>query len=184
MTTQLIIADTSIKTDAEGRYCLNDLHKAAGGESRHRPTFFMRRPETVELVEELKCASQHSLPVATVMGRKGGTFVCKQLVYTYAMWVSPKFHMKVVEFFDRGQTQGVAVADHAADEMLTNPLGYFEKVLAQAKQIQAERDLALKNEAAALQRETNIRAAVATHRQSVSRFVRSLGDINTMEHRL
>ncbi|GEK46020.1 hypothetical protein HPA02_03030 [Bisbaumannia pacifica] len=145
MTHQLLIADTSIKTDAEGRYCLNDLHRAAGGESRHQPAFFMKRPETVELLAELNSSAQQISPVESKRGRSGGTFVCKQLVYTYAMWVSAKFHMKVVDFFDRGQTQGIAVADHAADDLLTNPLAYFEKVLAQAKQLQAERDLALTN---------------------------------------
>lgn len=32
----LTIANTTIRQDAEGRYCLNDLHKAAGGEAKHK----------------------------------------------------------------------------------------------------------------------------------------------------
>lgn len=31
MTAQLVIAGITIKTDDEGRYCLNDFHRAAGG---------------------------------------------------------------------------------------------------------------------------------------------------------
>lgn len=38
MNTQVISIDTiAIKQDQEGRYCLNDLHKAAGDERRHEP---------------------------------------------------------------------------------------------------------------------------------------------------
>lgn len=150
MTTQLIIADTSIKTDAEGRYCLNDLHKASGGEPKHRTNYWINLGDTKELVAEIEKAGIPA--VSTKPGRNGGTFVVKELVYAYAMWISPAFHLKVIRAYDNLQTQGIAVADYAADELLTNPLAYFEKVLAQAKQIQAERDLALTNASEAVQK--------------------------------
>ena len=34
----LVVANTAIRQDGEGRYCLNDLHKAAGEEKRHQPS--------------------------------------------------------------------------------------------------------------------------------------------------
>lgn len=139
--TQLILDSTTIKTDSEGRYCLNDLHKASGGEAIHAPAQFFRLDTTEALVNRLsKYAHLHIKPVESSRGRYGGTYVVKQLVYAYAMWISPDFHLKVIEFFDRGMTQGVAVADHAAEAVLKNPLSYFRKVLEQAEALQAERD--------------------------------------------
>lgn len=42
-----------LKTDVEGRYCQNDLHKAAGGVIQHQPAFFTRRAEPHNLIMEL-----------------------------------------------------------------------------------------------------------------------------------
>src|SRR5260363_130652 len=98
----LIISDIFIRQDSEGRYCLNDLYRAAGWEDRHQPTFFMRRQETADLVQaissadmqgEIQSANSQSAAVKTINGGlKRGTYVCKELVYAYAMWVSPEFH--------------------------------------------------------------------------------------------
>lgn len=105
----LSISNTPIRFDDSGRYCLNDLHKAAGGESRHQPAFFIRRDETKELIKELtpvipgelNSANSQSLnPVVSVEGRKGGTYVVKELVYAYAMWISAKFHVAVIRAYD------------------------------------------------------------------------------------
>jgi hypothetical protein len=94
----LLIAGTPIKQDAEGRYSLNDLHKAAGGEKRHQPANWFALQQTQELATE---ASIPGIPgVKTEAGRYGGTFVSKPLVYAYAMWISAKFHLQVIETFD------------------------------------------------------------------------------------
>lgn len=150
-----IIDSTNIKTDSEGRYCLNDFHKAAlaggfGGKSLYRDcnAFFDKRyGQGAELAEQLNIEAQtrgnHAFKsVVQSRGRYGGTYVCKELVYAYAMWISPKFHLKVIDFFCRGVTEGVAVADHAVDNLLDDPLSHFEKMLAQAKVLKAERDAA------------------------------------------
>jgi hypothetical protein len=108
MTTALTIASSLIRQDAAGRYCLNDLHKAAGGNPNDLPAFFMRRKETHGLVEELQhqiADSQGGLmlvPPFNVQngGKTPGTYVVKELVYAYAMWISPKFHIQVIRAYD------------------------------------------------------------------------------------
>jgi KilA-N domain len=100
--THLMIADVRIRTDEAGRFSLNDLHKAAGAEDRHQPAFFFRRPETQELSEEISnsAPAQNIAAVVSVAGRYGGSFAVKELVYAYAMWISPKFHLQVIRTFD------------------------------------------------------------------------------------
>lgn len=139
MSKQLIVCGVAIKQDAEGRYCLNDFHKAAGGDSNQQPAFFMRRAETSELVAELE-KSAKTQSFVKLMGRNGGTFVVKELVYAYAMWISAKFHLEVIRSYDRLATEGVAVHASAAADVLSNPLKYMRSLIEQAEQLQAENE--------------------------------------------
>ena len=96
----------------DGLYSLNDTHKIGGGAEKHRPTFFLRNQETKDLIAELeseftdvrKCTSPNSQVIRVVKGGDGqtkqGTYVCKELVYRYAMWISPKFALIVIRTFD------------------------------------------------------------------------------------
>ena len=95
------------------RYCLNDLHRAAGGERRHEPTLWRNLQQTGELVQLL---SDTGIPVSVIKGGAGqGTFVCKELVYSYAMWISPEFNLKVIRTFDAAVSQ--QAISQAADKM-------------------------------------------------------------------
>lgn len=77
----------TIKQDSHGRYCLNDLHKASGGATHHQPAKFFANQSTAELVAELKQSPNFEIdPVKSIRGGSApGTFVCKELVYAYAM---------------------------------------------------------------------------------------------------
>lgn len=106
MTTQIIISDISIHQDTEGRYSLNDLHKASGGEQRHKPVLWLRLDQTNELIDEIiKVQICTFPPIESKRGCKGGTYVCKELVYAYAMWISAAFSLKVIRAYDALVTQ-------------------------------------------------------------------------------
>jgi len=109
----LSVADISVQQDLEGRYCLNDLHKAAGGEKRHAPGFWLENQQAVELINELLTTG---IPVVKTEGRYGGTFVAKELVYAYAMWISPTFHVRVIRAYD-----ALAMGDTAKAETIARP---------------------------------------------------------------
>ena len=100
------IADVGIRVDAKGRYCLNDLHKAAGGERRHGPSLWLENQQTKELTAEIaREVSDAGNPVSVVKGgAKQGTYVAKELVYAYAMWISPAFNLKVIRAYDKAMS--------------------------------------------------------------------------------
>lgn len=116
----ITIANIAINQDNQGRYCLNDLHKAAGSESKHQPAFFMRRNDTKELIAEISSANSQTIPVETITGKnkEQGTYVVKELVYAYAMWISPAFSLKVIRTFD-----ALVNTPHPDDELVTLTIG-------------------------------------------------------------
>lgn len=106
------VAGVVIRQDAEGRFRLNDLHKAAGGEKRHQPSDWLRIQQTKELIEAIEnSGNSRSIPVESVEGRNGGTYAVKELVYAYAMWVSPQFHLHVIRTFDQVVTDQIELAN-------------------------------------------------------------------------
>ena len=106
MTKTIVIDTIEICMDQLGRFCLNDLHKAAGGESRHKPGDWMRLDRTKALIAALGeaeiPASDTIQPVSVVKGGNSpqGTYVTKELVYDYAMWISPAFNIRVIRAYD------------------------------------------------------------------------------------
>lgn len=117
---QLTVADITVRQDDAGRYNLNDLHRAAGGEPRHRPSLWLENKQTRELIDELEGEAGNPALVSLHGGRSPGTFSCKELVYAYATWISPKFYLKVIRAYDQLQTEGVAVSESAAGDLLTS----------------------------------------------------------------
>lgn len=102
MNSLMVIDGIEVRRDIQGRYCLNDLHRAAGGEDRHKPSNFMRMDSTRELCAEIDRCSDVSIGcIETIRGGYGqGTYVSREVVFAYAMWISPAFHLKVIRTFD------------------------------------------------------------------------------------
>lgn len=110
-TPPISLGGIDISQDAEGRFSLNDLHRAAvasGVAKDIRPNEWLSLQQTEELSKVLITENPAVAPVASKAGRYGGTFVVRELVYSYAMWVSPSFHLKVIRIFDAVMTGGAA----------------------------------------------------------------------------
>lgn len=97
----IVISDIAIHQDSEGRYSLNDLHKAAGGNPKHAPAQWMRLEQVDELIRAILNVQICTFkPVESRKGRYGGTYVCKELVYAYATWISAEFFLTVIRAYD------------------------------------------------------------------------------------
>lgn len=132
---ELNLLNTGVRVNESGLYSLNDLHKAAGGEAKHQPSNFLRMETTQELISEIekdRSSDSRSGPdvaqpevekdrssdvrngpsVSVTQGGSGqGTYVAKELVYAYAMWVSAPFMLKVTKVLDEIATTGSYALD-------------------------------------------------------------------------
>lgn len=103
MKQQLIIAQTFIRQDSEGRYCLNDCHRASGMSETKRPSNWIRTQLSKDLVNEIEVSSNMSAPLNIVtdgLNEDRGIYAVKELVYAYAMWISPVFQLQVIRAYD------------------------------------------------------------------------------------
>lgn len=109
------IANTLIRQDSDNRYCLNDLHKAAGSEPRHRPNYWLENQQTIDLAKECEITG-----IPAIVAKQGlGTFVVKELVYAYGMWISPAFCLQVIRTFDAMTTAPDAADRPALPALIT-----------------------------------------------------------------
>lgn len=92
----------------DGLYSLNDLHRVSGSSKKHQASNFMRLEATKSLIDEIERSSDmsneaNSTAYKVIQGgdsQQQGTFVCRELVYSYAMWISPRFQLMVIRAFD------------------------------------------------------------------------------------
>ena len=74
---------------------LNDLHKASGGPDKHSPRRWLQTKQTADLIAEIEIDG-----IPSIQKKQGlGTFVSKELVVHYGMWISPAFSLKVIRAF-------------------------------------------------------------------------------------
>lgn len=93
----LTVAGIAVR-QMNGLYSLNDLHKASGGQARHKPSEWLRNQQTQDLVEEIQKAGIPAL-VVKKGGSVPGSYACPELLIAYAAWISAGFHLKVIRVF-------------------------------------------------------------------------------------
>lgn len=126
---KLVIANTEIHQDAEGRFSLNDLHRASGSEDKNKPSNFLRSEQTQKLIEAINRCSDSSSGSSDSMnalstkegGKNQGSYGVKELVYAYANWISADFYLRMIRTFDEVATGKVGAGDTA--KALANPVG-------------------------------------------------------------
>ncbi|ALR88192.1 MULTISPECIES: KilA-N domain-containing protein [Acetobacter] len=151
MNASLSILGTKIRQDAEGRFCLNDCHKAAGSDKSKQPAFWVRNSQTQYLVKEIRASANLQTPLSkTNDGINNGTYACKELVYAYAMWISPAFHLTVIRAFDALVTGQIAA-----------PALSEQEIVARAFQITARQVEELKQENAILAPQAEVARKIA-----------------------
>ena len=96
----LIISQNAIR-QIENLFSLNDLHKASGNAEKHRPSLFIRLDTTQDIISEIQKEVKSTDLIFKTTGGRGmrGTYACEELVLSYAMWISPKFHLIVLRAF-------------------------------------------------------------------------------------
>lgn len=101
----LTILNNSIR-QLDNLYSLTDLHRASGGEQKHKPVLFLSNQQTKELISEIEIEGEVGIPTSVVKTVRGGrdlglqgTYACEELMLAYAMWISPKFHLIVLRAF-------------------------------------------------------------------------------------
>lgn len=104
-----IIESISIRRDSQGRYSLNDLHRAAmmagNATENHAPAQFLRNDGVKAFVSAYdaeesdvqKCTSVHSVKG----GKNQGTYAAELIAIRYAAWIDPSFEVKVYRTFQR-----------------------------------------------------------------------------------
>ncbi|WP_162999250.1 KilA-N domain-containing protein [Burkholderia sp. Nafp2/4-1b] len=81
----------------DGLYCLNDLHRAAGGKAKHQPADFLCRKRILNLIRELKASGKPQPAFVRTIntGAHLGSYACREITIAYAAWIGDAFHMAV-----------------------------------------------------------------------------------------
>ena len=120
-----------IRQDQHGRFHLNDLHIASGGLDKNKPSNFLRQDQIQALVVEIERCSDMSNGINAVESIRGGlnqgTYAVKQVVYAYAMWISPSFNLKVINTFDAAVNQQQLPDLNNPTQLRDLLLGYAEQ---------------------------------------------------------
>lgn len=93
--TYLVVDGCLINSFEPNLYSLNDIHKASGGSASKKPAFYLRTLTAKRILSAIPGDHWEKLHVIRG-GAVQGTFACRELVFAYALWLSPDFYVRVL----------------------------------------------------------------------------------------
>ena len=134
-----IVVGMEIPLDEFGRYNLNVLHKASGGDKKNGPAYWLALDSTKDLIGELDKQTTE-ITVVKSAGRYGGTFAHELLAVEYAGWISSAFRLQVNQAFidyRSGKTQ-IDLSNMPSLEHLEGRFEELRNIVARDEQQEAE----------------------------------------------
>ena len=88
----IVVFDTTVNLDQDGRFSLNDIHKAAKSKGlatdSQRPGAFLRNKDVQKYIDELKKHASNSCAlVAITRGKNGRSYAHKTIAVAYLVWL-------------------------------------------------------------------------------------------------
>lgn len=105
---EIAVFGTNIRKDTEGRFSLNDLHKAAMAKGHatesQRPGSFLDSSSVQTFISALE-AKDTTAPRSAVLlvvngGRTPGSFACVEILFEYAKWLSAEICSELAKSID------------------------------------------------------------------------------------
>lgn len=77
-----------LRRNPNGKYCLNDIHKASGGLKKDEVAYWKCLNATKELIKQVCINNNGLVPIQVVEGRNGGTWGSLELLISYVNWIA------------------------------------------------------------------------------------------------
>ena len=101
--TALAVFGTEVHLDADGRFSLNDIHKAAMAAGlatdSQRPGSFLRNKDAMRYIDELN-VNAHTRAIKKIAGKTGGSYGVRLVALRYAAWLDKRVEVEVFQVFD------------------------------------------------------------------------------------
>lgn len=102
--TTLSVFETDVHIDADGRFSLNDIHKAAVSAglatASQRPGAFLRNKDAQRYVDELNLNAQIRA-VKKIAGKTGGSYAVRLVAMRYSAWIDAKVEVEVYRTIEK-----------------------------------------------------------------------------------
>lgn len=116
--TPIRVGGKAIRRDADGRYSLDDIRRAAGGGTEQTPQDWLMRPETVEWLAKMEhpaASGQRKQDPIRARGEGRFLYATPTVAHAYALALSPEF----AEILGKGTAQTNPVRGKSGQELMT-----------------------------------------------------------------